>query len=110
MVNFLKSLIPNIVFIIGSVIEFVAKALLSIARFIQGVSVLLHINFNTKLGKQLVEMQQQVNNIVNTFTALQNKVKENRELGKREDNKLADIVKAPNVVQLGKKNDDDTKG
>lgn len=110
MTNFLKSLIPNTIFFIGSIIEYIGKALLGLAGFLQGVSVLLHMQLKTKLGVTLLEMQQQVNNIVSTFTAIQNKARENRE-SRKEDNKLADIVKNPtNVVQLGKKNDDDTKG
>lgn len=111
MSNFLKSLIPNIFFYIGAVFEILSKIFMGICRFFYGISVLLHMQLNTKLGKSLNEMQNQVNSIVTMFNNINSKVKSNKEAVKKEDDRLANIVKSDtNVVHLGKKNDDDTKG
>ena len=110
MINFIKSLLPNTLFLIGSIIGFLGNFLSTVSKFIQEVSILLHMALNTKLGKQMTDIQKRVSNIL-IMHSDHNKAKQIKaDLSKKEDNKLAEIVKPTlNLVTTEKKNDDNSK-
>lgn len=109
MSNFLLSLIPNILTIIGIGVEFLAKVIMGISILLISMSVTLHKLFKTKLGISLLKMEESANNIVAMYTNIAKQVAEGKTAQTKESNKLAEAAKsATNVVQLGKKKDDST--
>lgn len=108
MINFLLSLVPNILTFIAISIEFVAKVIMGISLLILTVSVTLHKLLKTKLGLSLLEVEKSTNSIVKMYTNIAKQVADGNSAQTRESNKLAEAAKGTNVVQLGKKKDDST--
>lgn len=107
MVNLLKNILPVTVFVLANVIERFGKVFVSIAAVLYNVSSTLHIELGTATGKKLKDIEKSVTDVMKLYASVASKVA-NRGA---EDNRLANLVKNdPNIVQLGKKKDDDTKG
>jgi signal transduction histidine kinase len=107
MINFLKNILPVSIFLIGKVIETIGNILIGISSIIYNVTATLHVQLNTKTGQKLKEIEKSVSDVMKLYAQVANKVKTSN----AESNKLANLVKNdPNIVQLGKKKNDDPKG
>lgn len=107
MANFVKSLIAHIPFAIGLLFDKVGKLLVSTGSVFYSISATLHIQMETRIGKQLKAVEEGVKALMAKAQALNARAQQAQSL---EENKLANIVKPDNnVLQLGKKKDDDPK-
>lgn len=100
--DFILSLIPNMLTLLSVGIEFIAKIIMGLANILVVLAITLHKLFRTKTGLSIIKIEESTKNIIAMYTnALQSQNKES--------NKLADIAKSDtNVIQLGKKKDDNT--
>jgi hypothetical protein len=106
MVEFIKNILPVTLFVIGRGIEVVGKVFVGIATIIYNVTATMHVQLNTKTGQKLKEIEKQVTDVMRMYVTVASKVT----AANNEDNRLANTIKNdPNVVQLGKKKNDDTK-
>ena len=106
MINFLKNILPVSIFVIGKIIETVGNTLVGISAIIYNVTAMLHVQLNTKTGQKLKEIEKSVADVMKMYAQAANRVT----AANKENNKLANLIKNdPNVVQLGKKKNDDTK-
>jgi len=106
MINAIKSILPISVFIVGVVIERVAKVLAGIATILYNISSTLHMLLDTNVGKKLKEIEKSVTDVMKLYVEVSNKVTTK----KIEENKLADVLKNDqSIVQLKKKKNDDPK-
>lgn len=113
MINFLLSLIPNIITFLAIGVEFIAKVIMGVSIVLLTISTTLHKLLKTKVGLSLLEIEKSTNNIITMYTNIAKQVAESKaaQAAKQneEDNKLAQAAKAAtNIVQLGKKKDDST--
>lgn len=109
MIDILKSLIPNALTIVGVAIEYLAAFINGIAALLVGISVILHKLLRTEVGLKLIAMEESVNKIVAMYTNIAKQIEESKTTGNKESNKLAAVAKSDaNVVQLGKKKDDNS--
>ena len=109
MSNFILSLIPNALTLLSIAIEFIAKVIMGISILLVTVSVTLHKLFKTKLGISLLEVEKTTNNILTLYANAAKQIAEGKTMQTKESNKLAEAAKAAtNVIQLGKKKDDNT--
>jgi signal transduction histidine kinase len=107
MINFLKNILPVSIFVVGKVIETLGNILVSISAIIYNVTATLHVQLNTETGKKLKEIEKSVADVMKMYAQAASKVSASN----KESNRLANLIKNdPNVVQLGKKKNDDTKG
>jgi hypothetical protein len=110
MLELLKNAIANVFFVVGFTLELVSKLFKLLSSVFYSICTTLHIQLNTDTGKKLVAIEQSVTKIVTMFNSINSKL-EGAKSPIKEENKLVQAIKGDtNVVQLGKKKDDDTKG
>lgn len=110
MIEFLKNIIPRIIYYIGSVFNFLGKVLEGIAAIFYAVSTTIHMLFNTKTGKYLKDIDKTTQSIIALYNNIQTKASMQKARVEEEENKLAKIIKDnKNVVKLGNKDDDNSK-
>jgi hypothetical protein len=106
MVESLKNILPVTLFIVGRGIEMIGRFFVGVATIIYNVTATMHVQLNTNTGKKLKEIEKQVADVMKMYAAVASKVT----AASNEENRLANTIKNdPNVVQLGKKKNDDTK-
>jgi len=105
-INLLKSIIPVSVFVIGFSIDVVGKFLSGIAAILYNVSATIHVQLETNTGKKLKQIEKSVADVMKLYTTAVNKVAS----GNKEENRISNLVKSnPNIVQLGKKKNDESQ-
>lgn len=105
-INFLKSLVPNIVFLIGIIIAKIAGFIEGIATIFTSLSITLHMVLDTSEGKKLKEIEKTTQTILSTYNNLLKKIEAQRSASNQEENKLAKVLKKDkNVISLQKKED-----
>jgi phage-related protein len=114
MINFIKSIIPNLLLIIGWFFDLIAKGTVYLSNLITYAGIKLHINLNTKLGKEFKAIESAVQAAVQQIQNMQRQLNEQRASYSNESNRLANIIKGNNdsltqIVSLRKKNDDEPK-
>ena len=119
MIDFIKSIIPNIIYGIAITLEIIAKGILLCAVSLASVSVSLHILLKTKKGKKYSIIEEKVKEVVGYITALQKLQKNTNQID--DSSKLVDALKNTqedeenqkqqnvNVITLGKKKNDPTE-
>jgi len=110
MINFIKNLLPKTFSGLGSIIGILATILLGIDTLLTGIAIILHKLFATDIGIKLIQIEESTNSIIMMYNKVSKQIAENKTAQTKEYDKLAAAAKnEPNVVQLGKKKDDDTK-
>lgn len=105
----LKGLIPNIFFFLANVVDLAAATLKYIATILVTISVNLHIQFGTKKGTKYREIQLQIQAATQAMMETYKRAMAQQMTNQTKDSKLANIVKASNVLTLGKKKDEPTE-
>jgi len=105
-IGVLKNILPVSIFLIGKLIELVGKLIVGIANVLYNISATLHTQLGTETGLKLKKMEETVASVLRVYSEAAQKVTQS---GKESD-RLANIVKNDvNVVQLGKKKNEDTE-
>lgn len=110
MVKLLKNIPIYVIRSVAEVLKLAGSLLIGLATIFYAIEVSLHKLLNTETGKQLKEMEKTVQSILNLHAQVTAKLQQSNVARVKEENKLAAILKEDaNVVQLGKKKNDDTK-
>lgn len=115
MIDAIKSLIPNAIYVGALAVELLAKGVLFVASILATIAVNMHIQLKTKKGIKYREIQIRIQEATEAVLEMQKQVMARRTANiaaQKENSKLADLVKAKqpsNVLTLGKKKDEPTE-
>jgi hypothetical protein len=108
MLNFLKSLVPNLIIGLGWCIEFLGKGLVYLGTMITHAGIQGHVLLRTKLGIKFKALEEAMRQAVETIMAASQNLQSQQQGG---DSRLVNMAKdkpqaSVQVVSLGKKDDE----